>query len=196
MVRRRALHPLGNYCGRDSSFEVPQADAIVELSSGRHPSLGSARLSKWHDPDRFLAGLKGFRDAKALRLPFTGVLAPFIPANARMVSATSRKPHCSACQRRLWRVRLLLLNSASYFRLAHHGCIWSKAPFACAGPNACMQARGCSCCPSLCISRLAGAGPVRSGETIPSSCPAPRLWTTAHAPCGNCWSRWSIEPGN
>ena len=44
MVGRRVLHLFGDYCRRDSSLEVPQADAIVELNSGRHSSPDPARL--------------------------------------------------------------------------------------------------------------------------------------------------------
>ena len=44
MVGRRVLHLFGDYCRRDSSFDVPQADAIVELNSGRHSSPDPARL--------------------------------------------------------------------------------------------------------------------------------------------------------
>ena len=57
----------------------PPADAIVVLSGGRHPALGSARLSEWHDSDRFLAGLDLFRAGKALRLLLTGGASPFRP---------------------------------------------------------------------------------------------------------------------
>ena len=64
---------------RRSALEAPQADAIVVLSVGRHPAPGSARLSEWHDPDRFLAGLDLFRAGKAPRLLFTGGATPFSP---------------------------------------------------------------------------------------------------------------------
>ena len=64
---------------RRSAFEAPQADAIVVLSGGRHPAPGPARLSEWHDPDRFLAGLDLFRAGKAPRLLFTGGASPFRP---------------------------------------------------------------------------------------------------------------------
>ena len=64
---------------RRSALEVPQADAIVVLSGGRHPAPGAARLSEWHDPDRFLAGLDLFRAGKAPRLLFTGGASPFRP---------------------------------------------------------------------------------------------------------------------
>ena len=64
---------------RRSAMEAPQADAIVVLSGGRHPAPGPARLSEWHDPDRFLAGLDLFRAGKAPRLLFTGGASPFRP---------------------------------------------------------------------------------------------------------------------
>ena len=64
---------------RRSVLEAPQADAIVVLSGGRHPAPGTARLSEWHDPDRFLAGLDLFRAGKAPRLLFTGGASPFRP---------------------------------------------------------------------------------------------------------------------
>ena len=49
------------------------------LSGGRHPAPGTARLSEWHDPDRFFAGLELFRTGKAPRLLFTGGSSPFRP---------------------------------------------------------------------------------------------------------------------
>ena len=64
---------------RRSALEAPQADAIVVLSGVRHPAPGAARLSEWHDPDRFLAGLDLFRAGKAPRLLFTGGASPFRP---------------------------------------------------------------------------------------------------------------------
>ena len=64
---------------RRSSFDVPQADAIVVLSGDRHPAPGSARLTEWHDPDRFFAGLDLFFSGKAPRLLFTGGASPFRP---------------------------------------------------------------------------------------------------------------------
>ena len=58
---------------------VLTADAIVVLSGGRHPAPGKARISEWHDSDRFLAGLELFRAGKASRLLFTGGTSPFRP---------------------------------------------------------------------------------------------------------------------
>ena len=60
-------------------MKAPQADAIVVISGGRHPAPGQARLSEWHDPDRFLAGLDLFRAGKAPLLLFTGGVSPFRP---------------------------------------------------------------------------------------------------------------------
>ena len=64
---------------RRSALEAPRADVIVVLSGGRHPAPGQARLSEWHDPDRFLAGLDLFRAGKAPLLLFTGGVSPFRP---------------------------------------------------------------------------------------------------------------------
>ena len=64
---------------RRSPVEAPQADAIVVLSGGRHPAPGRARLSEWHDPDRFLVGLDLYRAGRAPRLLFTGGASPFSP---------------------------------------------------------------------------------------------------------------------
>ena len=64
---------------RRMAAESPQADAIVVLSGGRHPAPGPDRLSEWHDPDRFLAGIDLFRAGKAPRLLFTGGASPFRP---------------------------------------------------------------------------------------------------------------------
>ena len=64
---------------RCSALEAPKADAIVVLSGGRHPAPGPARLSEWHDHDRFLAGLDLFRAGKAPRLLFTGGASPYRP---------------------------------------------------------------------------------------------------------------------
>ena len=64
---------------RQRAMDAPKADAIVVLSGGRHPAPGPARVSEWHDPDRFLAGLDLFRAAKAPRLLFTGGASPFRP---------------------------------------------------------------------------------------------------------------------
>ena len=64
---------------RRAATAAPRADAIVVLSGGRHPAPGAARVSEWHDPDRFLAGLDLYRAGKAPRLFFTGGTSPFRP---------------------------------------------------------------------------------------------------------------------
>jgi uncharacterized SAM-binding protein YcdF (DUF218 family) len=64
---------------RTSASEAPPAEAIVVLSGGRHPAPGAARVSEWHDPDRFLAGLDLYRAGKAPRLLFTGGASPLRP---------------------------------------------------------------------------------------------------------------------
>ena len=62
---------------RRAATAAHSADAIVVLSGGRHPAPGSARVSEWVDPDRFLAGLDLYRAGKAPRLLFTGGVSPF-----------------------------------------------------------------------------------------------------------------------
>ena len=64
---------------RRIAAEASNADAIVVLSGGRHSAPGSARVSEWHDPDRFLAGLELYRAGKAPCLLFTGGASPFNP---------------------------------------------------------------------------------------------------------------------
>ena len=62
---------------RRSPADAPQADAIVVLSGGRHAAPGVSRISEWHDPDRFLAGIDLYRTGRAPRLLFTGGQNPF-----------------------------------------------------------------------------------------------------------------------
>ena len=62
---------------RRSVADVPRAEAIVVLSGGRHAAPGDSRISEWHDPDRFLAGLELYRNGQAPRLLFTGGQSPF-----------------------------------------------------------------------------------------------------------------------
>ena len=64
---------------RRAATAAARADAIVVLSGGRHPAPGAARVSEWHDPDRFLAGLDLYRAGKSPRLLFTGGASPFRP---------------------------------------------------------------------------------------------------------------------
>ena len=75
---------------RRSALEAPQADAIVVLSGGRHPAPGAARLSEWHDPDRFLAGLDLYRAGKAPACCSQVAPAPFALVRRQKASATSR----------------------------------------------------------------------------------------------------------
>ena len=64
---------------RRPAASASSAEAIVVLSGGRHPAPGSARISEWHDPDRFLAGIDLYRAGKAPRLLFTGGSSLFRP---------------------------------------------------------------------------------------------------------------------
>ena len=64
---------------RRPASDAMQADAIVVLSGSLHPAPGPSRLTEWHDPDRFIAGLNLFRAGKAPRLIFTGGISPFLP---------------------------------------------------------------------------------------------------------------------
>ena len=64
---------------RKPAAKASSADAIVVLSGGRHPAPGAMRVSEWHDPDRFLAGLELYRQGKAPHLLFTGGASPFFP---------------------------------------------------------------------------------------------------------------------
>lgn len=57
---------------RQRTNSVKSADAIVVLSGGRHLAPGKAKVIEWNDPDRFLAGIKLFKEGKASRLLFTG----------------------------------------------------------------------------------------------------------------------------
>ena len=70
---------LENPWQRQSAAKAAPADAIVVLSGGRHPAPGAAKVSEWHDPDRFLAGVDLYRQGKAPRLLFTGGASPFRP---------------------------------------------------------------------------------------------------------------------
>ena len=67
---------------RRAATAAPRADAIVVLSGGRLPAPGAARVSEWHDPDRFLAGLDLYRAGKAPRLLFTGGASPVLPGQS------------------------------------------------------------------------------------------------------------------
>ena len=64
---------------RGTPEAAPLADAIVVLSGGRHAAPGPERITEWHDPDRFLAGVELFQAGRAPRLLFTGGRNPFHP---------------------------------------------------------------------------------------------------------------------
>ena len=85
---------------RRSAMEAPQIDAIVVLSGGRYPAPGPARLSEWHDPDRFLAGLDLFRAGKAPRL---------LPARQSRVLLVTSTFHMRRAQRLFERQGLKVL---------------------------------------------------------------------------------------
>ena len=67
---------------RQSAQVAPRADAIVVLSGGRHAAPGPSRVTEWHDPDRFLAGVALFQAQRAPRLLFAGGRNPFHPGLA------------------------------------------------------------------------------------------------------------------
>ena len=46
--------------------DAASAPAIVVLSGGSDPAQGTAKVSEWHDPDRFLAGFSSNDKAKHL----------------------------------------------------------------------------------------------------------------------------------
>jgi len=61
------------------------------LSVGRHAAPGDSRISEWHDPDRFLAGLELYRNERAPRLLFTGGQSPFQAGLVRTVRESGAK---------------------------------------------------------------------------------------------------------
>ena len=67
---------------RQSAASAPHADAIVVLSGGRHAAPGPSRVTEWHDPDRFLAGVALYQEKRAPKLLFTGGRNPFHPGLA------------------------------------------------------------------------------------------------------------------
>ena len=64
--QRRAVTAAPRRCDRGAQRRPPAAP-------------GTARVSEWHDPDRFLAGLDLYRAGKAPRVLFTGGASPFRP---------------------------------------------------------------------------------------------------------------------
>ena len=128
---------------RRLATEAEDADAIVVLSGGRHPVPGSSRLTEWHDPDRFLAGVDLYFAGKAPLLFFTGGSSPFYPGQAPegdfyiheaaslgipFASMASTPPVSNTLEeaisiRRLLparRPRVLLVTSAFHMRRAKH----------------------------------------------------------------------------
>jgi uncharacterized SAM-binding protein YcdF (DUF218 family) len=67
------------YPERVAAETVPDADAIVVLSSGRKIAPGEAQISEWGDANRFFGGVELFKSKKAPRLVFTGGWAPWEP---------------------------------------------------------------------------------------------------------------------
>ena len=85
---------------------VPSADAIVVLSGGRHPAPGKERISEWHDPDRFFAGLGSSWLARHL-----DCYLPVVPVRSGLASHLKaicfyRKPNSWESQVRPWRARI------------------------------------------------------------------------------------------
>ncbi|KGG14473.1 YdcF family protein [Prochlorococcus sp. MIT 0603] len=65
---------------RINEKDAPTADIIVVLSGGgafTPPGISTANTVEWIDPDRFLAGIKLFKEGKASKLLFTGAYNPF-----------------------------------------------------------------------------------------------------------------------
>jgi len=67
---------------RERVSAVPEAHAIVVLSSGRLQPPGDASITEWGDADRFYGGIDLYRAKKAPLLIFTGGWLPWQP-NAR-----------------------------------------------------------------------------------------------------------------
>lgn len=57
--------------------KLKTSDFIVVLSSGRHKVRGKSGIIEWYDPDRFIAGIKLFKEKKGSKLLFTGGASPF-----------------------------------------------------------------------------------------------------------------------
>ncbi|MBN1183758.1 MAG: YdcF family protein [Bacteroidales bacterium] len=58
---------------------MPEADAIVVLSSSRTLAPGNPPVSEWDDPDRFFGGIELFKAGKAPLIIFTGGWVPWRP---------------------------------------------------------------------------------------------------------------------
>ena len=63
---------------RIDESQAPSTEAIVVLSNGgRQRVPGEADIYEWNDPDRFLSGIKLFKENKAKKLIFTGGTTPY-----------------------------------------------------------------------------------------------------------------------
>ncbi len=64
---------------RMSAEAIPEADAIVVLSSGRVLAPGELQVSEWDDADRFFGGIELHRAGRAPLIIFTGGWTPWRP---------------------------------------------------------------------------------------------------------------------
>ena len=64
---------------RLTAESMPEADAIVVLSSSRTLAPGNPPVSEWNDPDRFFGGIELYRAGKAPVIVFTGGWVPWRP---------------------------------------------------------------------------------------------------------------------
>ena len=184
---------------RTTASEAPSAEAIVVLSGGSHPVPGAARVSEWHDPDRFLAGLDLYRAGKAPRLLFTGGASPFRPGQPPegqrylreahqfgipLAAMASTPPVVNTAEEAV-AIRRLLEASGNASVPSPASC-WSPVLFTCAVLSACLSARVSWWNRSPWIFRPAALGPGHSG-VIPlngSLLLAPLM--AAPAPCASC----------
>ena len=66
---------------RQSAEAMPNADAIVVLSSGRVLAPGDPMVSEWDDADRFFGGIELYKAGRAPLIVFTGGWVPWSPAS-------------------------------------------------------------------------------------------------------------------
>ncbi len=71
-----ALEPAG---GRQAAADMPTADAIVVLSTGRTQAPGPERVSEWSDADRFFGGMELMKAQRAPVIVFTGGVSSSSP---------------------------------------------------------------------------------------------------------------------
>lgn len=64
---------------RKNINSIIYSDAIIVLSGTLHPAPGDSKIVEWQDPDRFLSGVKLFKNGKAPLIIFTGGLHPYYP---------------------------------------------------------------------------------------------------------------------